>query len=212
MHPLTREIRKLQGSAAGKKVRQRLHEFRSFKDRGSREWFSELCFCLLTANSKAETALEIQRRLGARGFCNACASRVKNCIRSAKHRFHNNKTRFIIEARKHADIKPEITAILENEGEEAAREWLVENIRGMGYKEASHFLRNVGCSSLAILDRHILNLMHENGIIVEKPKALARKKYLEIEGKFRGLARQLEMYPAELDLYMWYMKTGKVLK
>ena len=37
------------------------------------------------------------------------------------------------------------------------REWLVENVRGMGYKESSHFLRNIGLGeNIAILDRHIL--------------------------------------------------------
>jgi len=35
---------------------------------------------------------------------------------------------------------------------------------------------------------------------------------LEIEKKFEGIAGKIGMTAAELDLYMWYMKTGKVLK
>ena len=93
----------------------------------------------------------------------------------------------------------------------SAREWLVKNVKGIGYKEASHFLRNVGYKNLAILDRHILNLMDEEGLI-EKPKSLTRKNYLEIEKKFIALSKRLKMSAAELDLHMWHMKTGEVLK
>ena len=73
-------------------------------------------------------------------------------------------------------------------------------------------MRNVGYTNLAILDRHILNLMVENGYIENKPKSLNKKTYLEIEEKFNEIARELGMSSAELDLYMWYMKTGEVLK
>ena len=70
----------------------------------------------------------------------------------------------------------------------------------------------MGYGNLAILDRHILNLMVENEYIENKPKSLNKKIYLEIEGKFNEIAKELGMSNAELDLYMWYMKTGVVLK
>ena len=110
------------------------------------------------------------------------------------------------------NVKEIVQGIASKKGEKAAREWLVKNIRGIGYKEASHFLRNVGFKNLAILDRHILNLMQEEGLIDERPRTLSRKKYFEIEKKFLKLAKELKMPAAELDLFMWYMKTGKVLK
>ena len=88
----------------------------------------------------------------------------------------------------------------------------MKNIKGLGYKEASHFMRNVGYNNLAILDRHILNLMLEQGYLRAKPKTLTRKTYFEIEQKFKKIADGLRMSMAELDLYMWYMKTGEVLK
>jgi len=90
-------------------------------------------------------------------------------------------------------------------------EWLVKNISGIGYKEASHFLRNIGFTNLAIVDFHILNLLARHGLI-EKPKTLTRKKYLEIEEVLRAIAEKLDLNLAELDLYLWYMETGKVLK
>ena len=212
MAQLINQIKKLQDSEVSETVNKRLAEFESFKNKGNKQWFSELCFCILTANSRADTAMQIQKDLGADGFCEACSADVKKCIRSNKHRFHNNKTKFIVEAREHLLVKQVVQEIVEKEGEESAREWLVENIKGIGFKEASHFMRNVGYKNLAILDRHILNLMLENGFIKEKPVSLNKKKYLEIEKKFRALARKLNMSPAKLDLYMWYLKTGKVLK
>ena len=212
MAKLINQIKELQASEVRAVVNKRLLEFESFKNKSAKEWFSELCFCILTANSRADTAMQIQKELGAKGFCKASAADVKKCIRSNKHRFHNNKTKFIVEAREHLGVKGTVQEIVEAEGEEAAREWLVKNVKGIGFKEASHFLRNVGYKNLAILDRHILNLMLENGLIKEKPVSLNKKKYLEIEKKFSVLAKKLDMSPAKLDLFMWYLKTGRVLK
>jgi N-glycosylase/DNA lyase len=196
-------------SEVGNKVDQRLREFSSFSKKDEKEWFSELCFCLLTANSRAATAIKIQRELRAEGFMYCTREQITDCIIRNKHRFHNNKAKFIVDARKFMDVRD----ILRNiKGSSAKREWLVENIKGLGYKEASHFLRNTGHFDLAILDRHVLNLLLENGYLREKPKHLDRKKYVEIELILRAIADKLKMSQAELDMYLWYMKAGDVLK
>lgn len=208
-------VKKLRKSKVKREVDKKLKIFSDFNKENNKEWFGEMCFCILTANSKAKTAIAIQKELAASGFCTKCLEDIRDTIKKHKHRFHNNKARFIVEARKNMNIKDIIKPIAENKGSDGqldAREWLVKNIKGLGYKEASHFLRNVGYLELAILDRHILNLMKEDGLIDEKPKSLTKKKYLEIEGKFRQIAKKLGMSCAELDLYMWYMKTGWVLK
>ncbi len=212
MKNIVQKVRQLQKKPVAKKVKEQLLEFESFKRKSGKQWFSELCFCILTANSRAETAIKIQETLGAKGFCEAGEIEVMKCIREEGHRFHNNKAKFIVRARKHLNVKGIVKEIAGKEGEQAARKWLVENVKGLGYKEASHFLRNAGFKNFAILDRHILNLMLEEGLIGERPKTLGRKKYLEIEEKFLKLAKELKMPGAELDLFMWYMKTGKVLK
>ena len=208
MNKLVKEIKYIKNSPVKNKVDKRLKEFENFKNRSTKEWFSELCFCILTANSKAVTALKIQEELTPKGFCEYSLNNVRKTIRKNKHRFYNNKAKYIIAARKHIDIKNKIKGL----GEIKAREWLVKNVKGLGYKEASHFLRNVGCKNLAILDRHILNLMKEYNLIKEKPKTLNKKNYLEIETIFKKIADTLKMSCARLDLYMWYMKTGEVLK
>ena len=101
---------------------------------------------------------------------------------------------------------------MKTRGQRAAREWVAVNIKGLGYKEASHFLRNVGYFDLAILDRHILAVMKDYGLIDSIPSSLSRKKYLEIEKKFFELSELTSIKPGILDFYLWYMRTGKVLK
>jgi len=193
-------------------IQQRLNEFRAFKNKTNEEWFSELCFCILTANSRAKTAINIQNELGSEGFLNKKEKELVETIKRNKHRFHNNKSKYIIEARKYRDIKNIIQEIVKNKSEADARIWLDNNIKGLGYKEASHFLRNTGHFNLAILDRHIINLMLEHNLINLKFKSLRKADYLLIEKEFNKLARELNLSPAELDLNMWYLKAGEVLK
>jgi len=209
---LINNIRNLRNSELSRTIDKRLKEFESFKNKSTKEWFSELCFCILTANSKAVTGLKIQNELKAKGFCEYPHDLIREIIKKNKHRFHNNKAKYIVSARDHIDIKKKIIRLVKEKGEIKAREWIADNIKGLGYKEASHFLRNVGYKNLSILDRHILNLMKENNFIKEIPKPITRKKYLEIEKIFKEIANTLKMSCAELDLYMWYMKTGEVLK
>lgn len=198
------DIKKLKKTSLKKKIDARLKQFASVKN--TRQWFSELCFCLLTANSKAKTALQIERQLGVRGFCEACLSDVRKCIKQNKHRFHNNKAKYIVEAREHIDIKDKLS-----KDDFEARDWLVKNIKGLGMKESSHFLRNVGYKNLAIVDRHVLNLMSDYSLI-RKLKTMNKKEYLRIEQILKKISDRLKMSQAELDLYMWYIKTGEVLK
>ncbi|MCH7568583.1 MAG: N-glycosylase/DNA lyase [Nanoarchaeota archaeon] len=212
MVSLIKQIKSLQKSHINNKIEQRIEEFKSFKNKSQDKWYSELCFCILAANSKQKTSEAIQRQLGARGFLTKNQKQLSQIILKNKHRFHNNKAKYLIELRAHPNIKHTITQQLRDRGIIKTREWLVNNVKGIGYKEASHFLRNTGTTSLAILDRHILNVMKEHNIIDEIPKLMNRNNYLEIEKKFYKLSGQLNMSPAKLDLFMWYMKTGEVAK
>jgi len=89
----------------------------------------------------------------------------------------------------------------------------VENIKGFGWKEASHYLRNIGYFDLAIIDRHIINNLLEHKILdLDPKKGLTKKRYLLVEKILELVSEELGILPGELDLYMWYRKTGKVLK
>lgn len=207
MNRLISQIQDFQNSSINDLVEQRLAEFSSFTFKDDEAWFSELCFCILAANSKQKTAEIIQNLLGPKKLLTLSQEELSKIIRQNKHRFHNNKAKYIIEARKYKDIK----SLLQDKPETEARTWLAKNIKGIGMKEASHFLRNTGSQNLAILDRHILNALAEHRLI-EKPKSLTPKLYLEIEKIFCDLAKELNISPAKLDLLIWYMRNGEVNK
>jgi len=184
-------------------IKQRLIEFVDWgKDEGKiRE---ELFFCLLTPQSKAKTCHVAICNLREKGLL------LRGDIEDVrKHltgvRFVNNKAQYLIEAR-----NKELS--LDRSKPFETREWLVRNVKGLGYKEASHFLRNIGFKGLAILDRHILRNLAEYGVIDEIPKTLTRKSYLEIEKKMKNFAKSIEISLDELDLLLWSKETGEIFK
>jgi len=206
MQSLIKQIQDLQKTEVNKTVEKRLKQFESFKNKPNEVWFQELCFCILAANSKQKTAETIEKKLGKK-LLTMKEPALSKFIRKNKHRFHNNKAKYIVQARKHSKIKD----TMKNKSETEARDWIINNVKGLGYKESSHFLRNTGSKNLAILDRHILNVLIEHKII-EKPKTLTKNNYLLIEEKFNNIAKGLGMSPAKLDLFVWYSRTGEVLK
>ncbi len=182
----------------------RLNEFNLFKNKNNQEWFNELCFCLLTANSKAETAIKIQIELSMDGFAKKTQTQIAYTIKKHGHRFHNTKASYIFLARKFLNIKD----ILQNLSDFQAREFLVTNIKGLGYKEASHFLRNVGYNNFAIIDRHVLRFLKHHNLISEIPKTISKKNYLY----FEEILQKFNIPQSRLDLMIWAHMTGKVLK
>jgi len=185
----------------GSKVRKRMKEFRANND-----WFSELCFCILTANYTAEGGIKIQNSVD--DFSKLPRARIEKVLRLHGYRFPKVRSEFIHLAKKH---KENLGSLSSMDSSTQRREWLVGNIKGLGYKESSHFLRNVGFFDVAIIDRHILFVLHKHNLI-EMPKTMTKKRYLEIECILDKIAKEASMSLGELDLYLWHMKTGKILK
>ena len=191
------------------KVEARVAAFDKLRKKGSDEdWFSELCFCLMTANWTARGGIAIQKALGD-GCLTLPQAKVEQVLADHGHRFARPRADYICKARK----LPKLRAVIEAQGDDRrAREWLVDNVLGLGYKEASHFLRNTGHYDVAILDRHILRAMQEYGLIAEIPKTITRRRYLEMEKILERLSAKLDTPLGILDFYLWYMRTGEILK
>ena len=201
----------LKVSPVSVQVNERLEEFKVLHSLNEDAWFSELCFCLLTANTSALKGMEVQVKIGD-GFMRLPQKKLSRELKKLGYRFFNKRAEYIVEARQHSKgLKKRIRGLAKKDTRNA-REWLVENVKGMGYKEASHFLRNVGYTDIAILDRHILRTLHEEDMIPEVPECLNRVQYLTYENLLRLLAFRFKVSLAALDLYLWYLKTGKVLK
>jgi len=210
----TNELKKLYEEKKNE-IKNRLKEFQQLMNESDEKLFAELAFCLCTPQSKAkecDKAIKIleKNKLLYTGNERQIRAFLTNV------RFPENKSKFIVEARSKLSVngKIEMKKFLDKfENSFEAREWLTENIKGLGYKEASHFLRNIGfADDLAILDRHILRCLKYFKVIEEIPKSLTPKKYLEIENKMKRFAEEVGINFAELDLLFFYRQTGEIFK
>lgn len=207
MEKILNKINELKCSDIKLVIDKRVNEFRNFNKKSNKELFKELCFCILTANFTAERGINIQNTIGD-GFLTLTQAQLANKLKELGHRFPNTRAKYIVEARKHKD---ELKQLIKTKSEYELREWLVQNVKGLGYKEASHFLRNIGYQNLAIADFHIVDILADHKLI-EKPKTMTKNKYLEVEKVLQNIGSKCNLCMSELDLYLWYLETGKVLK
>ncbi len=196
---------------------KRLEDFRNIWNDGTNEDIhAELSFCILTPQSKALNAWKaIQNLLDANLLFSGSEEEIVEYLNIV--RFKNNKAKYLVELRnKMMDenkkiITKDFFSKLGNTMEK--REWIIKNIKGMSYKEASHFLRNTGFGeNLAILDRHILRNLVKFGVIEELPKTLTPKLYIEIENKMREYCRYVNIPMDEMDLMLWHKEAGTIFK
>jgi N-glycosylase/DNA lyase len=185
-------------------IQSRLRDFKNIEEKS---YINELIFCILTPQSKAEkcwsAVLEINKlkKISEKSLVEILKTRT---------RFHNNKSKYVLEGiSKWEKIKEK----LNHDSSFELRNWLAENVKGIGLKESSHFLRNIGKSNneIAILDRHILKNLHENKIISEA-KVKSKNNYLEIEKKYLDFANEIGIAPDELDLLFWKKEHGVIFK
>lgn len=177
--------------------------------------FEELCFCIFTANASAEMgakAIEAARAILVNGTKNEITRRLEGI-----YRFKNVRPKYIVHTRNY--LKNTLNFKLKNKiksfkNKEELRDFfaLNKNIKGIGYKEASHFLRNIGFKGYAILDTHIINSLHEFGVLKTDKRPKNKREYLEIEEKFKEFSKNVGINMDELDLLLWSGKNRKILK
>jgi N-glycosylase/DNA lyase len=209
------ELRKDYRAKKGAIVR-RLREFRAVRGRGDEAIFEELCFCILTAGSSARMGM---RTIAALRDILLTGSERDLQERAAAHRvrFWRLRPSYIHCTREHLKetCGLRLGQLLDSFDDPAARrDFLAKNrkIKGLGYKEASHFLRNIGYRGYAILDKHIVNSLREMGVIGKGLKPTTRKGYLAIEKKLARFADEIGIDMDHLDLLLWSRKTGEILK
>lgn len=197
-------------------ISSRLKEFENiWSDRNDKEIFTELAFCILTPQSKAKSCWDAIVKLKDQNLLlkgnSEQIKQILNCVR-----FKNKKAQYLVNARKlfmkdgRVSIRPFLNMFADIY---ECREWLVKNIDGLGYKEASHFLRNIGLGEkIAILDRHILRSLNKLGIIEEVPGSISRAKYMEIEKIMIEFSKQIDIPLSHIDLLFWYKETGEIFK
>jgi N-glycosylase/DNA lyase len=188
----------------GQEIKSKLEEFSNLN---KEDYKQELFFCLLTPQSKAEKCWQAVLELK---NCRIEKENVEVCLKT-KTRFYRNKTRYIIEANNKWEEIEKIVGSGKTPAE--MRKSLIKEVKRLGMKEASHFLRNINKSKneLAILDRHIIKKLVELEIIQEIP-TLNEKNYLIIEDKMKQFSRDVEIPLDELDLLFWKIESGRIFK
>ncbi len=190
-------------------IRRRL---RDFKEVLPSEYFYELLYCLMTPQTSAESADTVVAKLKEVSFATNAVD-PEPVLRDRRHyiRFHKTKTERLLLVKNEFPLIASALAAMVSPVE--LREWLVKNVKGLGYKEATHFLRNIGRNGgLTILDRHILRNLQRYGAIRTVPKSLTRKRYLSVERRFIKFSEAMGVPVDELDLLFWSMETGEIRK
>jgi N-glycosylase/DNA lyase len=215
--PVTIENIKSNHRRRRKEIRAKLREFRDvWKSGDNARLWEEMVYCFFTGGCSAKMGMrsvEAVRHILLEGDFTEISSAL-----SGVHRFPFARSRYIVASRdflSSSGIKMQLKQHLTSLKDPIdRRDWLVKEkrIKGLGYKEASHYLRNIGLSGYGILDKHVLNCMFELGVLDDPKPPSTRAKYLAAEEKLRDFARQVEIDFDELDLVLWSMKTGEILK
>jgi len=191
-------------------------ELREVNKNDDERLFEELCFCIFTANTSAEMglkAVDAVRDLLTDGTAEEMTEKLEGI-----YRFNNLRPSYIVHTREYLKnnfnfkLKDKIESMKDNLDE--LRNFFAFNpgIKGLSYKEASHFLRNIGFKGYAILDKHILNSLIEFNVIENIKTPLPAKQYPEIEKKMKMFSNEIEIPMDELDLLLWSRRNGRILK
>ena len=194
----------------GEEIRNRLLEFKeTFQKADDLQIFHELSFCILSSGVGPKIAGQCMRAIGeklAEGEEDELLGRIETI-----HKYAENASRYIVFTREY--LKEEHGFLLKSlvssfEDRVERRDFFAKNpgIKGLGYMQASHFLRNLGFSGYAILDRNNLASLSELGIIGETKYPLTKRRYLETESLMTEAAYELGISLDEFDLLLWSRK------
>jgi N-glycosylase/DNA lyase len=197
-------------------ITARLSEFKALYEKGDQAIFEELCYCILTAGSSAKMGMRTVEALKDI-LHTGDEKQLQQRAKAHRVRFWRIRPAYIFQTREYLKdaCGMKLCRLIESfECRHLRRDFFAKNksIKGLGYKEASHFLRNIGFPGYAILDKHILNSLREMGVISKRMRPTTRAGYLAIEQRLERFAEELGIDMDHLDLLLWSRKTGEILK
>ena len=214
--PLTIEKIRLAHAGRRREIRARLAEFAAVGKRGDdRELWEEMVFCFFTGGCSARMGLRSLEAVKP-VLMTAGQDELARAL-TGVHRYPNARSRYIVASRdflnEHCGMRLRSKLESFSCGFER-RDWLVgeKGIKGLGYKEASHYLRNIGYRGYAILDKHVLNSLAELKVIDDPKPPSTRSRYLTVEQNLKNFTDSIDIDFDEIDLVLWSMKTGVILK
>ncbi len=214
--PITIDTIKQNHALRRVEISRRLDEFRSIlESKNDLRIWEEMVFCFFTGGCSAKMgfrSVEAVRHLLIKG-----TQKQLSAALTGVHRYPNARGRYVAESRRYLNSHCGMRLWDKLQGFDCSierRDWLArdKSIKGLGYKEASHFLRNIGYGGYAILDKHVLNCLFELELIDSPKPPNTRSRYLSIEDTLKQFSERVEIDLDEMDLVLWSMKTGEVLK
>ncbi len=182
----------------------------------------ELILAVLGSQNRYEVALRFSEEIQKNGFLKSQTKSVDELTieiqdilskalkidgKFTKYRFPNAKAKYIAYDLLYLQSCGGLKSLLAQTDNKAnVRAFFVKEVKGMGPKQSSHFLRNVGYSNeFAVLDVHILRYMHIQGIIEETyTKAIGTlKQYERLESLLIDFLKYMKYPIGFVDQAIW---------
>jgi len=200
----------------------RLEDFERLKKASDRRLFKELVFVIFTSQTSAKRAWEATEKLADLDLISkGSKEEIADVLAKLDVQYEKDKAAYVVENREKlsqptlADTTRglKLSQRIDPENLEKTREQLVGDIKGLGWKGASHFLRNIGYGNgFAIISSYIVQDLVKLGLKEEPEPPKNKEEYLEDERKLQELAEELNIDIKALDLVLWSMETGEVFK
>ena len=194
--------------------------------------WEELCFCILSANVSFELAKSTIAVLSEKGLLDhdwlnedgksslilfhemdkSLFLPLKKNGGFRKYRYPKKRSIQIANAARAIYASNTLKQILsELDSDVEARKFFVKQISGIGIKEASHFLRNIGYSnSLAIIDVHVLAFLKEFLLVDIENQSLTLQQYVKIEKILKNFVEHHNLDLGLFDLAVWYYMKNRI--
>ncbi|MFB6116026.1 MAG: hypothetical protein ABEK10_00805 [Candidatus Nanosalina sp.] len=205
-----------------KKIESRLEEFNELRNSSDIRKFEELSFVILTSQTDAKNAWQAVKKLREDSLIlEGEKEEISDVLENSTISYSKDKADYIVKNRENLsqptladpERKVKINSRIDAENLESTREWFSENIKGISWKGASHFLRNIGYGNgFAIISSHIASQLFDLGLTDNPEPPKNRKQYLSKEEALQDLAENTGIDIKALDLVLWSMKTGEVFK
>lgn len=189
---------------------------------------SELVLCILSSQEKYEVALAMMKSLRGKNILRIpknksdfkeIKSQIKSTLKnpvcfkvnekefSRRLRFFVRKAKYIIDTLENIYLNDlTIKGILKQEDcIQETRKNIISYSCGLGPKQASMFLRNVGYhSDFAVLDKHVIDYMRIMGLTCVTDSSFSNMSaYEKIETKLKRYAETYNVNLLHLDLAIW---------
>lgn len=189
-------------------AQKRLNQFQAIPETNE-ALFKELTFCVFAANSSADMAakaVDLLEPILHTGDADTYKEQVTGNVRFYNVRSEYTAYNYDQLQQLNNDLSTHI------QQDEQPRQFIQNTFKGIGMKEASHFLRNTGHSGYCILDKHIRTTCHQLNILDNPDYPKNTDDYLDKEQKIRTFCDNHDLDVDIFDLALWSYQTGHIAK